>query len=104
MILKKDRHLKIFGKDAFLLSMGNMILIKDRHFKSSSICSLRSLRNMILIKDRHQCVLKHNCQRRQLGKYDTYKGSTRCQVYDVSFHSFSPGNMILIKDRHLITI
>ena len=35
----------------------------------------------------------------QIGKYDTYKGSTQSVI--ISFFTITtPGNMILIKDRH----
>ena len=56
---------------------------------------------MILIKDRHN-MIDHACWSLQhIGKYDTYKGSTRTRLLCL-FHGLSEGNMILIKDRHCI--
>ena len=77
---------------------------------------------MILIKDRHT-IMKRTLILVEIGKYDTYKGSTQanslvvswatmCGKYDtykgstrftsnVENKSFTiMGNMILIKDRH----
>ena len=77
---------------------------------------------MILIKDRHHHRKHEHIHESQLGKYDTYKGSTLAYDDGVSYsfylgkydtykgstpsftisinHDFGLGNMILIKDRH----
>ena len=58
---------------------------------------------MILIKDRHPLepsliLLNLN------GKYDTYKGSTLLLLEKTTLLMFVMGNMILIKDRHLLPL
>ena len=104
MILIKDRHSFFFSSNVTTPSRGkydtykgstpftalpkqirmsfkgNMILIKDRHSVYSFCFSLKKefLGNMILIKDRHnQIRIVLLCILLCLGKYDTYKGSTR---------------------------
>ena len=76
-----------------------MILIKDRHNNptiNSTVIVIWG--NMILIKDRHWNMYQQMVSF-QIGKYDTYKGSTLKTRTNV--HCFNiEGNMILIKDRH----
>ena len=76
-----------------------MILLKDRHKDMLMIDTLESIAgNMILIKDRHWNLYQQMVSF-QIGKYDTYKGSTLKTRTNV--HCFNiEGNMILIKDRH----
>ena len=58
-----------------------MILIKDRHRNSAAdIKPLINIGgNMILIKDRHISVVYAACYN-NIGKYDTYKGSTHSSI------------------------
>ena len=53
-----------------------MILIKDRHYSDIFFFFIKGfLGNMILIKDRHWNMYQQMVSF-QIGKYDTYKGST----------------------------
>ena len=57
--------------------MGNMILIKDRHSLLLPLSGVfHEWGNMILIKDRHAYGLESHLSNENIGKYDTYKGST----------------------------
>ena len=55
-----------------------MILIKDRHLiLNPHRCRFLFLGNMILIKDRHFVPWSEWYPQFTAGKYDTYKGSTQ---------------------------
>ena len=55
---------------------------------------------MILIKDRHS-TKSPSFRIRSYGKYDTYKGSTQVLKHHIVYPKVL-GNMILIKDRHML--
>ena len=81
--------------------MGNMILIKDRHYIPFFL--------IFICKDGKYDTYKGSTLTSMLpskfkvssGKYDTYKESTQ-GLCIVVHHSTGKGNMILIKDRHLL--
>jgi hypothetical protein len=81
MILIKDRHMTVIAVIPNTVSLGNMILIKDRHKPHTGHLTHFPWGNMILIKDRH--FICSRIQRFKSGKYDTYKGLVQVsRIYD----------------------
>ena len=77
-----------------------MILIKDRHLKSISPFFLFIHGKYDTYKGSTHKEQNYRIYNHIYGKYDTYKGSTP-KNRNVRIWTFQ-GNMILIKDRHLI--
>ena len=95
----KGSTLKIFHKALSNLICGIYVTYKGLTRDSFLCCIIWSISmgNMILIKNRHPLELRVFILRPCQGKYDTYKGSTLSMI-SMNNHIWGSGNMILIKD------